>query len=104
MITEQQVEKAIHYLADTDEPCARAKALVKALEHGFKTVAASEFVSFDGPQGERQQRAYASQAYKDHTSKYEEAITDYEIMANKRKRAELTIDVWRSINANRRQG
>lgn len=104
MISESQVEKALHYLAESDEDAAKAKARVKGLEQKAKTIIAVAFLEAEGAQGERQQKAFISDAYKAHTEEYENAVYDNELYANKRKRAELTIDVWRSINANRRQG
>jgi hypothetical protein len=100
----QDVEKALDYLKDTDEAHAKAKALVKALEHGFKTIKAEEYLNATGTNGEREQRAYASTAYKELTNRYAQAVIDFELMENKRERAALTIDVWRSLNANQRKG
>ena len=100
----QAVERALKYMADTDEEAAKAKALVKALEHSFKTIVATEFMKATGAQGEREKIAHASPAYREHNEKYQNAVADYELLANKRKRAELTIEVWRSLNANQRRG
>ena len=100
----KDVERALKYLSETDEAHAKAKALVKAMEHGFKTIKAAEYLGADGTNGEREQKAYASQAYTEWTEKYEKAVVDFELMENKRERAILTIDVWRSLNANQRKG
>ena len=104
MITEQQVQKAIDYLTKTDEPCAKAKARMKVSEQLRKTSEATAFLKATGSGVVRKQEAYASQEFIEATNEIYNATMDFEIMANKRKRAELTIDVWRSLNANQRRG
>ena len=104
MIDTKDVERALKYLADTDEAHAKAKALVKALEHGFKTIKAEEYLNAQGTNGEREQKAYASTAYKEVTNRYAQAVVDFELMENKRERAVLTVDLYRTLSANQRKG
>lgn len=104
MIDLKQVEAALHYLGQTDEAHAQAKALVKAIEHGFKTIKAEEYLNATGTNGEREQKAYASKAYKDLTERYQTAVVDFELMENKRERAVLTVDLYRTLSANQRKG
>jgi|TARA_R100001086_G_scaffold242819_1_gene170965 flagellar biosynthesis chaperone FliJ len=100
--TEKDVEKALHYVASTDETHAKEIAHVKALEHQVKTIKALAYLDADGTVGERTATADSSQVYQAWINTYENAIATSETTKAKRKRAELTIDVWRSINANRR--
>lgn len=102
--TEKDISKALDYLASTDEEEANARASVKALEERKKTIKAVAFLDADGAQGERMEKAYASEEYKLFIEQYENKIADHAFLSNKRKRAELTIEVWRSINANQRRG
>jgi len=102
--TEKDISNALVYLAETDEQYAREIARVKALEHEVKTVKALAFLDADGTMATKEAEAYASRNYIAWTEKYENAVADMHIRSAKRKRAELTIDVWRSLNANRRQG
>jgi predicted transcriptional regulator len=102
--TENDVSRALAYLAQTDESYARLVARVKALEHQGKVTLAERFLGSTGTVAEREAQSKASTAYKRFVEDYENAIADKEVEAAKRKRAELTIEVWRSTNANRRAG
>ena len=99
-----EVELALRYLASTDESFARLTAAVKALEHKAKVIRSQQYLSASGTVAEREAKALASQEYQDFVESYENIMADREIEAAKRKRAELTIDVWRSAGANRRSG
>ena len=101
---EQDISRALHYLAETDQNFARMTARVKALEYQVKTIKALEYLSATGTVAEREATAESSKSYRAWIEDYENAVADRETMYAKRKRAELTIDVWRSLNANRRQG
>ena len=102
--SEQDVERALKYLRDTDEPYAQARAHRSAMEHRLKTIKAQAFLEAEGTQGEREQKAYDSPAYREALNDYENSFSDEPVYAAKRKRAELTIEVWRSINAGQRRG
>lgn len=104
IVTEPEVSRALKYLAETDEPCAKAHAYFNAVEHHLKVIKATEYLSADGTNGEREQKAIASQNYREHLARIEESHADLMVMVNKRKRAELTVEVWRSVNANKRRG
>ena len=91
-------------LARTDEPAAKAKAKAKRLEQFGKTVRALEFLEATGTVAEREARALASENYKSHLDEYEKAILDSEHLINQRATAAGVREVWRSLQANRRQG
>ncbi len=101
---EQKVEEALHFLAKTDEPYANAKALVDFLSHKIKSVRAQSFLDTEGTVAERDSVSLASKEYLSIIEDHKNAVYDRELLAARRKRAELTIDVWRTIQANRRQG
>lgn len=103
-ISEDRLQKALTYLAETDQPSAEARARVKALEQRRKTVKGLAFLGSSGTMAEKEAKAYASQEYQDIVNEYENAVADAELYANKRKTEELIIEVWRSINAGRRKG
>jgi len=104
MISTDRLQRALTYLAETDEKCAKAKAYLSGLEEQTKTIFGMEYLQVSGPVEERKAKAYVSKPYQDHLAKIVEATTDYEIMRNKRLTEELIVDVWRSINAARRTG
>lgn len=104
MIDESMAEKALNYLASTDESSARAKGIVKALEYRLKVVKAAQFLSSSGTMAEKEAQALSSHDYGDLLLQYESAIIDFETISAKRERAVLTIDVWRTESSNRRKG
>ena len=107
MINEEKLQKALTYLAETDVPCAKARGLLAGFERQEKTIKAIAFLDSTGTKltmAEREAMAYSSPAYREHTQKIADATTDYEIMRNRRLTAELIVEVWRSMNANRRHG
>lgn len=104
MIDEAQAEKALNYLANTDETCAKAKGSVKALEYRLKVAKAIEFLTANGTMAEKEAQALASLPYRDLIDQYETAVIEFETIAAKRERAVLTIDVWRTESSNRRKG
>ena len=77
---------------------------MKALEYQVKTIKALEYLDSEGTIAEREAKSCSSAAYRAFTNDYENAVASRETTAAKRKRAELTIAVWQSINANVRAG
>jgi hypothetical protein len=104
IVSDDRVQKALSYLALTDEKCAKAKSLMLGLEHQLKTVKSVGYMQSEGTVAERESQAYTSQSYKDHVHKLEEATYDYELMRNKRLTEELIVECWRTTQANRRRG
>ena len=103
-VTVEQVERALKYLADTDVNHAAAKCLAKGLDAQLKTIRAVEFMGATGNNAEREHQAYASQAYKDALTRWQDACLEYETMQNKRERACLTVEMFRTLEASRRVG
>ena len=102
--TETDVSRALTHLAATDGPVGVLRARVKGLEYQRKVIYGLAFLDATGTVGEREATAYASSTYRAFVEDYENAVAECETMAAKRKRAELTIEVWRSLNANQRRG
>lgn len=104
---DERVEKAVNYLATTDEPAAKAKTLFKGLEAQIKTIEAVEFkkTSASGMTvPEKWAEVHTSQSYLDHHKKIYDAMLDHELLQNRRGTAELLFEYWRSMNSNKRQG
>jgi len=104
LIEESMAEKALNYLASTDELCAKAKGSVKALEYRLKVAKAMEFLESSGTMAEKEAKALASIAYREMIDSYESAVIEFETIAAKRESAVLTLDVWRTQEASRRKG
>ena len=101
----KNVESAVRYLGETDEQYAVAKAAMIAGKERLKTALAQCFLDANGSNvKERESNALCSQIYRTQIDVYENAILDFETMKNKRLRAELTVEVWRSLNSARSKG
>ena len=93
------------YLSQTDEETAKAKSRMKGLEDQKKTILAVEVLKQEGLSAAAALKAAeASDAYREHLTQYEEAVFDYEILNNKRNTEQMAFEMWRSCNANQRQG
>lgn len=101
---ENRVSKALQYLADTDEPYARASAALETAEREMKTQREIAFLEADGTQGEKSAKANSSGAVKLAGKKVDEAFYEKELLKARRATAQVLIDVWRSLNSNRRAG
>jgi hypothetical protein len=104
MVTGDRLQKALHYLATTDEVAAKAKAYMIGIEDTEKTILSTELLKHEGTAQHRESMARTSDAYKDWARKHEESVYDFEILRNKRNTEALVVEVWRSLNANRRNG
>jgi macrodomain Ter protein organizer (MatP/YcbG family) len=105
MIGISDVEKALQFLAETDEENANAKANVEFQKHKAKTAYAVEFVA--SPQNTvsaREAEAQTSSLYQAAQRAHRDATFAAELIRTRRKHAELQVEVWRSINAGRRAG
>ena len=106
-LLEDRAELALKYLASTDLEHAKAKAKLSGLQELRKSVKASVYldeVNKGKPQGVSEQEAYSSQKYREIIEAIETAEIDAIHLTNKRKRAELTIEIYRTQSANQRRG
>lgn len=104
MISDERLSKALTFLSETDMEAAERKADVERQMFRFKKVKAAIFEHGEGAMDLRKAIAEnspeAEAAYMD----YLKELADFETLANKRKTETLIVDVWRSLNASRRQG
>lgn len=104
---EDRAELALNYLAKTDLEHAQAKAKLSALQEHRKSVKAAVYIDYVNKgksQGIAEQEAYRSDNYRDVIEQIETAEVDAIHLTNKRKRAELTIELYRTHSANQRRG
>ena len=104
MIDEAQMEKALHHLAGTDSAYAEAKMDLERAEILRKRVRAKIYMTADGTVPERNAQAELHPEVGDADDVYIAAVGKYEGLKASRQRAELIIEVWRSLNAARRRG
>lgn len=104
-ITEDEVEKAVHYLAKSAENFAKWKGRMKFLELHRKSIRAAETLNANGnSMTENKERGEASKAYKDILIEYHEAVYEYELINAYRNAAEAKIEAWRTISSSNRRG
>jgi hypothetical protein len=104
VVSDERAEKALRYLAVTDEPAAEAKAEVERSEFKAKSTKAAVFLHEEGTVAEREAKAMAHKTVGEAYTAHFKAIRDYQAMANKRELEKLVLEVWRSVNSNRRAG
>lgn len=104
MINYEDAEMALNYLKSTDEEAARAKAHYMALDDVKKSVLAAQYEKQQGSAADKAQKALESMEYCLHLEKINEAFLVWEILRNRRKSAELQIEMWRSVNSNMKKG
>lgn len=102
-IDEERVGKAMRYLAETDLTYAEAKGALESAEILRKRVRARVFLTAEGTVADRQARAECDHDSEAADGEYVEAIKRFEELRARRQRAELVVDVWRSLEATRRK-
>jgi hypothetical protein len=103
LIDQAKMEAAMEYLAETDNSYAIAKTDVLRAEILAKRARARIFV---GESGSIEARKASSEGHEEVIAADEElmrATLEYEAIKAKRQRAEIVIDVWRSLNASQRK-
>lgn len=103
IVTEEKMERALHYLINTDDRCAKLQAKASKLKNGFKAAEALAFIAEEGNATERKAQAPASEICKTQNEQWEDAQADYLLEKNRRDTAQTIIDVWRSKNASQRK-
>ncbi len=102
MISEDRLQKALTYLAETDEPCAKAKGLCEGLKAQEKSILALGLLNASGTIAEREAHARVSPEFKKWRDTYEDAVATYETFRNKRNTESQIIEVWRSLESTKR--
>lgn len=104
MINDDRLQKALTYLAETDEPCAALRADMERAEFKAKVIREAIFMREDGTVAERNAKAGSHDEYKQAMNVYFDLLKLYEAMRNKRGTESIVIDTWRSLESSRRQG
>lgn len=103
MIDEKRLEKAMSFLAETDHEFADAKVHLERAEIVRKRARAQAFVMLEGTVAERQAQAEMDAGVVTADEAYIAAVGTFERLKNQRHRAELVVEVWRSLEASRRR-
>lgn len=102
VITDDQVERALDYLRENADVAAEATAQRRHLEEFRKAKLAMIASEADGSEAAKEREALASEEYAEFLEGLKEAIRLDEYHRHLRKRAELTIDAWRTQTATTR--
>lgn len=103
MIDQNRMESAMEFLADTDEPYAQAKTNLLRNEILAKRVRARIFVTADGSVEMRKAHAEGHGEVIGADDALVAATLEFETLRARRQRAEILIDVWRSVESSRRK-
>lgn len=103
-VTLPLMEKALAYLAETDVEYADAKGLLEELAISCKRMRQRAFTLATGTVAERNALAEDTPGVVESDYEWVAQVRAFEVLKQKRARAVLTIDIWRSLNASRRQG
>lgn len=93
----------MQFLAVTDEDFATAKTEMLRAKLLIKRAEAREFLLAKGNNAEREAQTVVSDDVGDAENKYIEWVKLYENLLAKRQRAEIVIDVFRTLEASRRK-
>ena len=104
MISDTRAEKALRYLAETDEICAKMKADMERAEYMYKSMRETVFKISTGTVAERQAEAVTHESTIKAHDAFVTSIKNYNAVANKRATEVIVIDCWRTIQSNRRAG
>lgn len=105
IITEDEVEKALHYLSSSVKDYAQWKSRMKYLEYHRKSVRAACILRATGKtMAENTQRGEAADDYKQALLDYKDAIYEFTLIDAYRHAAEAKIEAWRTVSASNRRG
>ena len=104
MITESRLEKALTFIAHSDEEHAALKARMLKFEHAAKKTKAAVFMASVGTVAEREASSIDSEIYDNAMNEYFDAVRDFNALNNKRDLEFVVIECFRTLEASRRQG
>jgi hypothetical protein len=105
MITEKQVEEALHWMVNNEDEMAKAKADYHDLDRFSKTIKAELMsqVSANMSVSAREIEALAHQKYITHLSALREAEQRFLQYEYKMDHNKMICQLWQTISANKRQ-
>ena len=102
MITEHRVDQALHFLIETADEAAQARADLSSLEESKKSLKAVLMKEHEGSIAAQEREAYADERYLQHTAGLKEATYNLHRLLLRREAAKATIDAWQTQSANQR--
>ena len=102
IVPEEEVHDAIEYLRRSAFEIGKAREDLVRSEHMVKHIEAIGYLSAQGSQEARKAQARTQDRWEKATTEHAEAAGQYEKHRSLRTAAEMTIEVWRSQQANLR--
>jgi len=103
MITDDEIERALDYMRDNADDCARWKAERVYVTEYRKTIKAELMKESNAKTAvDREEYAYAHDRYKEHLEAIKQAVYQDEKHRFLVLAAQAKIDAWRTMNANQR--
>lgn len=100
-----KAEKALEYLKTSEDEYAKLKSLVKVYPDRSKQLQATLYFQSDEKTVEgRKQWTLAHTDMEEFTNSMQTIIEEYELISERRKRAETTIEMYRSVNSAMKRG
>ena len=103
-ISEQRMEAALAFLAETDSEYAERVGAVMRYEFMLEAAESTAYAMLEGSVEDRKRASKLAEPVKKAQEDLIQATVERERVRAQRKRAEITIEAWRSLNANRRVG
>lgn len=103
-INDGQLFEDLSFLSSTDVEAAKLKVDELRQKYIMERTEENEYLAADGTVADRKAKAKQTKKYLDQESVYLKAYEDHEVLKAQRYSAILRVEVWRSMNANRRQG
>jgi hypothetical protein len=104
MISENRVEAAVMFIRDQALKIGQLRGQKEYLLHRIKIERSQHFLDSEGTVAERESEAWVCGTVVRLCDEYRDCITELETLMTRVKAAELTVEVWRSQNANQRRG
>jgi hypothetical protein len=104
VITDPKCERAVEFLADSDELAAELKVDVERKSHLIDLARNRIFLTETGNNAERTAKAETNPEVIQATDEWLKVYVESEKMRNRRTTADLIIRTWQTASANRRQG
>jgi|TARA_B100001113_G_scaffold299860_1_gene258393 uncharacterized protein YdaT len=99
------VEKAVEYLASTDETHAKITASQESMKDAEKHTKGKFVMEHsDLPVSKAEHAYYASASFTEILKLKKEGLEHQKELTNKRQTAVLRIEIWRTLEASRRKG
>lgn len=98
------IDKLVTYLAATDESYSKLQAEISYGEDMLKSIKGIYISRSELSVSKATEEFYASASFLNHINKFNAINLELFELKNKRKTAEMKIEVWRTLEASRRKG